>query len=282
MSLTSIDSISHEFVYNPSNQDEKLSELIWEADDVSLLGLQFDYLLSRKSFLQVDYKINITDGNSMMADYDWLKTGNPNWSDRSTHPNTKLDKLTIFDISINNKIEDTSEMNTNVVIGYKVEHKSFKAYDGSYIYSSSGGFRDLEGTFSGLGISYEESFKSIYLGLDISRVYKEWLFNLNLTYSPKVTVTNKDTHHNRYFINNNTFSNTTMTGIDTSISYLVSQNISLALNYLQVKYDEVKGTTTRTYYTGATEQTPGSVFTYGGAGISNSYSFFGLVLVAKF
>ena len=282
LSITSIDSTSHEFVFNPSNQDEKLSELIWEANDVSLLGIKFDYLLSKKTFLQVNYKMNITDGNSMMTDYDWLKTGNSDWSHRSIHPNTKLDKLTIFDISMKNKIEDKSKINTHVVLGYRVENKSFKAYDGSYIYSSSGGFRDLEGSFSGLGISYEESFKTIYLGLDIDRPFKKWLFNLKLTYSPKVIATNKDTHHNRYFTNNNTFSNTTMTGIDSSISYPLTKNISLALNYLQVKYDEVKGTTTRSYYAGATEQTPGSVFTYGGAGISNSYSFFGLVIVAKF
>ena len=282
LSITSIDSTSHEFVFNPSNQDEKLSELIWEANDVSLLGIKFDYLLSKKTFLQVNYKMNITDGNSMMTDYDWLKTGNLDWSHRSIHPNTKLGKLTIFDISLNNKLEDKSQVDTSVVIGYRVENKSFKAYDGSYIYSSSGGFRDLSGDFSGLGISYEESFKTIYLGLDINRAYKEWLFNVKLTYSPKVTVTNKDTHHNRYFTNNNTFSNTTMRGIDTSISYSLNNKISLALNYLQVKYNEVKGTTTRTYYSGATEQTPGTVLTYGGAGISNLYSFLGLVLVAKF
>jgi len=94
--------------------------------------------------------------------------------------------------------------------------------------------------------------------------------------------TNKDNHHNRYFVNDNTFSDTTMVAIDTSIEYPINKNISFSLNYVDVQYDETQGTTTRSYYDGASEQAPGTVWVYRGAGISNSYSALNLVLLIRF
>ncbi len=280
ITITSLDTTSHELVYDPDS-GKKLSELIWQADDVQMLGFKFDYTLSRTSFVQFNYQMNLSD-DALMDDYDWLKDDTSQWSDWSNHPNTRLDNFTIFDISINNKIKSDTDIEKYIVIGYKVEKRAFKAYDGTYIYSSSGGFRDQSGSFSGLGISYEETFKTIYVGMNVKKHYPKFIVSGKLTYSPRVTATNQDNHHNRYFINNNKFSDTTMVSIDANIEYPINDNISLALNYINVKYDETKGTTTRSYYAGATEQTPGTVYTYSGAGISNSYSALNLMIVAKF
>jgi outer membrane protease len=280
ITITSIDTTSHEFVYN-SNYSKKISELIWSADDVQMLGIKFDYPLSPKSFIQINYKINLSD-DATMDDYDWLKDDTTLWSHWSHHENTILDNFSILDISFNNHIKSTSDIEKNIIIGYKIDKRSFKAYDGTYIYSSTDGFRDLSGSFSGLGISYEETFKMIYFGLSAKKYYPKYILSGKLTYSPKVNITNQDTHHNRYFTNYSTFGQTTMLSIDTTIEYPIKHNISIALNYLNVKYSETKGTTTRTYYDGSTEYESGSVFVYGGAGISNSYSALNLVFIAKF
>ena len=100
LSLSILNSKSHEFVYS-ANTDKKLSELLWEANNIKMLGVGFDYQTNKNDFLSLNYKFNIIDGNDMMNDYDWLKDNTNQWSHWSHHPNTKLKNLTILDISFN-------------------------------------------------------------------------------------------------------------------------------------------------------------------------------------
>jgi plasminogen activator len=282
LSIKSINSKSYEYVYY---NEHKLSELIWKADNVRLLGIQFDYLISKDSFFQFTYKHNISN-DAYMDDYDWLIENRSDWSDWSTHPNTVLDKYAILDLSVHQKFKSKFNIETTLLLGYKNIEKSFRAYDGSYIYSSNPGFRDEYGTFSGLGISYEESFQSFYIGVSLKKKISPFIVRGILKYSPIVIVTNEDNHHFRYFVNNNEFDTTTMTDIGIEVEYPLEKNISIVYNYQNVQYKKTKGITTRTYYKDTIENTTsinaGSVFVYSGAGISNSYSSSGLALVVKF
>ena len=117
ISITSLDTTSHELVYDP-NGGKKLSELIWDAQQVQMLDFKFDYLISRKSFIQVNYKINLSI-DATMDDYDWLKDDTSDWSDWSHHPNTILDNFTIFDISLNNKIKSDSDIEKILLLDIK-------------------------------------------------------------------------------------------------------------------------------------------------------------------
>lgn len=289
ISITSIDTKSHEYVYKSSDNNYKLSELIWEAEDVSLLGLEFDYSLSSSTLLNFSYKINIFNSDSMMNDYDWVKDDPNNWSDWSNHPNTQLEHLSILDINIKKLLESKNTLNAYFTVGYKIESKKFKAYDGTYVYSSSSGFRDETGYFNGLGITYEETFSSLYLGLGGSKKYKKLNFKAALKYSPFVVAKNIDTHHFRYFTNENSFDPTTMTQINLVVEYPYTKDLLFVITYENVEYEETKGTTTRTYY-GQTSDTytsggtipQGSVFNYSGAGISNSYNSFNIGIIKKF
>ncbi|MGK0256001.1 MAG: plasminogen activator [Arcobacteraceae bacterium] len=283
ISLTSLDTTSHEFVYN---NGKKLSELIWEAKDVQMLGVQVDYVLSPSSFIKIGYKTNLSD-DALMDDYDWMKDDTEDWSHWSNHPNTKLDNFTILDISLNKKIKLHHSLDSNIRIGYKEENRKFKAYGGTYIYSSSTGFRDDSGAFNGLGISYEETFKTIYVGINGKLHYSDFTISGGLSYSPMVQASNIDTHHMRYFTNNNTFNDTTMIAINAEVEYLVTKRISIALNYTDIQYSETQGITTRTYYEDGTDSDgntipSGTIWKYGGAGISNSYSSLSLMMIAKF
>jgi len=98
IAITSLDTTSKEIVYSPSS-GKKLSELTWTADDVQMLGVKFDYLLTRTSFIQFDYKMNLSS-EAVMDDYDWIKDDTTDWSHWSHHSNTSLDDFTILDISI--------------------------------------------------------------------------------------------------------------------------------------------------------------------------------------
>jgi len=289
ITLTTINSISHEYVYNPYNTSYKLSELIWDAKDTKMLGFNTDYILDKKSSLQFNYKINISD-DAQMDDYDWLKQ-TPLWSHWSTHPSTKLTKFSILDLTFRLNIKSKSSVKKRFLIGYKIEQRGFKAYDGKYTYSSDNGFRDIEGYFNGLGITYTEEFITPYLGIDVKKEYKNIILSGNITYSPQARAKNSDTHHLRYFTNKNTFSDTTMLSIKAQAEYPINDNFSLALNYKKVKYDEASGYTTRTYYEDtyykdANNNTilrpKGTVYRYPGAGISNSYDTLNISFIGKF
>ncbi len=279
LSITTIDSTSHEYVYNLSHKN---SELIWEAENVRLLGLQFDYLISKDSFFQFIYKQNISN-DAQMDDYDWLKDYTSDWSHWSTHPNTVLDNYTILDLSVHYRLQSKSSVEQNFIVGYKDIAKSFRAYDGTFIYSTDNGFRDNPFTSKGLGISYEESFKSLYMGFSLKKEFTHFSISGIFKYSPLVVAINRDTHHKRYYVDTNEFDTTTMTDIGIKVEYPIKKNISIVYKYQNLNYEETRGILTRSYYDGATEKTAGTVTAYSGAaGISNSYSSSGLALVVKF
>lgn len=291
MSITTIDSTSHEYVYKSNNPSYKLSELIWEVDNVKLLGLQFDYLISKDSFFQFSYKQNISN-DAQMDDYDWMIDDISDWSHWSTHPNTVLDNYTILDLSIHHRLESKSSIEQNVIFGYKNIEKSFRAYDGSYIYTedrnaTNNYFRNDIGTFSGLSISYDESFDSVYMGISLKKRFPHFTISGIFKYSPIVYATNRDNHHFRFFVNENEFEFTTMTDIGLEVEYPIKKNISIVYNYQNVNYQETRGTTTRTYYKDGKNSygntiPKGTVSVYSGAGISNSYSSSSLALVMRF
>jgi len=281
ISIETINSISHEYVYDPNNLDYKLSELIWETEDISMLAIKLSYTLKGDLFIKFDGKINISS-EAKMDDYDWLKGDQTQWSDWSTHPNTIVDKYNIIDLSLNRRLDTRFNIEQNINIGFKYDDKRYKAYDGSYIYSSQDGFRDQFGTFSGLGITYSEQFSSIYVGIDGKLKLNSLIVKAALKYSPFVNITNSDTHHLRYFTNENSFDTTSMVNIEASVLYPIEENIFFGLIFESLNYSKTDGVTTRTYYSGATEAEAGSVYKYNGAAIQSSYEVFNLALMVKF
>lgn len=286
ISISSINSTSHEYVYQ---NDFKLSELIWETKDVSLLGLEFDYLLRKDSILNFSYKINISKGDSLMNDFDWLKNDASNWSHWSNHPNTKLENFSILDINVKQYLEDTNNLNIYFTLGYKIVEKKFKAYDGTAIYSTKTGFRDSFGSFSGLGITYKETFNSLYLGIGGNKKYNKFNLKTSFKYSPFVDATNSDTHHFRSFTNENKFDQTTMQAINIDLEYNYTKSLLFVIKYENVAYEETRGTTTRTYYdttsdtyTNGSTIPKGTVLSFGGAGIDNSYNSLNIGIIKKF
>jgi len=290
LTLSTLNSTSYEIVNDP-NTGKQISELIWEAKGVNMIGLKLNYQIQDSHIISLSYKTNITDGDSVMDDYDWIKDYTTEWSHWSHHPNTKLESLTIFDLNFNRKISPIFNMESYFVVGYKVENKKFKAYDGSFIYSSDYGFRDNIFDMTGLGITYEETFNTLYTGLSMSKKYSKFILKGKLLYSPLVKSKNKDNHHNRSFINSNTFGNTTMISLDLGAEIPYKINTKFEITYSNVKYSETSGTTRRRYYAdtyykddkGNIQLIPeGTLNVYGGAGISNSYSMLNISIMHKF
>ena len=261
ITISNLHTTSHEYVYDPNNLTQKLSELIWDSKNTKLIGLEFNYLLNQNKFININYKTKLNDGETIMDDYDWLDENNPNiWSDHSNHPDTILTDFSMLDVSFNKKMDNQSYgIDKILVVGFIKEYKKFKAYNGSYIYSTSGIERDQTGTFYGLGITYIEEYEGAYLGISGNKKYKHYSVNTTIKYSPFIKGSTADTHHSRSFTDKSIFSNIKMLNIDLGISYTLTNSKNIFFNYSNIKYSKSTSGNTRTYFNGTTFSYPGSV-----------------------
>jgi plasminogen activator len=272
---TIYNSVSNEIVYDP-NTNKKLSELIWETGDVSLLGLKLKIIPNKKVKLNLLIEKMLFDNMGTMNDYDWLSDTHSEWSDWSTHPNTVITDITKFNVNIQYNLPKDKYKNLYIVkLGMKMKYHSFKSYGGSYIYSSNGNFRNKIGEFNNnLGISYEETFMNFYIKGEFIKVINKLLLKASLAFSPIVLSANTDTHYLRSFTNNNTFNPTYMYEYELGLNYSINDGVLLGFNYSKSKYNEATGTTTRTYFAdNSTDNAKnGDTYTYDGAGLKNTAS----------
>ncbi|MCB1444245.1 MAG: omptin family outer membrane protease [Rhizobiaceae bacterium] len=162
---------ANELVYGGKR---KLSQLIWQSHAVSTFTGEMTVDLDR-FFLRATGTIG-TGGDGHMRDYDWLVAGRP-WSDRSTHPDTRLNHY--FSGSIELDREVLSHDGTTISLGGGVKYTDVKwtAWGGSYVYSLSG-FRDDRGDFPAneKGISYRQQWPVPFLGIDLEHKRGDWTF----------------------------------------------------------------------------------------------------------
>ena len=110
VSSSIFNSMSHETVYQPAGYptaSRKISELTWEAKDVNLLGVALRYQ-SKGIDLYISYKKNISTGDGVMDDLDWIDD-DLDWIDYanpytrthwSHHENTDVTNVSILDLLI--------------------------------------------------------------------------------------------------------------------------------------------------------------------------------------
>ena len=163
---------ANELVYEGKR---KVSQLIWESRAVSTftgeVKVDFD-----RFFLRATGTIG-TGGDGHMRDYDWLVPGR-SWSDRSIHPDTRLNHY--FAGSIEAGREILSHDGTTVALGGGVRYTDVKwaAWGGSYVYSV-GGFRDSKGNFPDdeKGISYRQQWPVPFPGVNVAHTEGAWTFS---------------------------------------------------------------------------------------------------------
>lgn len=243
-------STSHELVYYPYSS-YKISELIYEADNAKLLNVGFRYKFHPEYIAKFKYKTLLQDGSNVVNDYDWFDNTKSDWTHWSNHPNTKLDKLSIIDLSVQKHFGDTKYLSHYLNLGYFKSNKTFKSYNGTYIYSSSRHrLRDLTGNFEGLGLTYKETITMPYVSLDNTMTQGKNSFNLNLRYSPSVNMKYSDTHHLREFTSIGTHKDSTMFGYQLDYKYEIDPKYTFGIGYTYAKYNETKGDEERTYFNG--------------------------------
>lgn len=248
-SISNFTSKSNVYVYQ---NNKKISELIWEAKQVPIINFNLE---SKKNnyFLNFLFSKNISKKDAIMNDYDWLLDSTSDWSDWSSHSDTKVDSIEIFDLYISYKNFITflrSDIKTS--LGYKKMTKIFKAYDGDYIYSENGGFRNCVGSFGqyndcygsivpgGLNITYKETYKFIYMQVMVLKKIYDFQLATSVIYGPTVVIDGRDYHHLAQFIDVNKLESS-MYGYGLNLSYPFSKRFYIGLDFNYERYKFTKG-----------------------------------------
>jgi len=223
-----------------------VSKLIWDTDSLAMAGIGASLHFQELYTLNIDYWFSINQSDTTMTDYDWMIpgfNGKNDWTHRSIHRDTDVSSASSFDISAEFKTLELSSTTLSTLIGYRQDKAKRKAYGGEYIYSEEY-FRDSVGKFRDgiLGISYEQTWKSAYLGFKTNTSITNVLtFNTKFIYAPSARGKTVDTHHLRDIFGKTTLDNTTMYTIDLGFDYKISHLLTFNFNYMYQKYDTTEG-----------------------------------------
>ncbi len=233
---------SHELVYWPEYNNHKASELTWKIDSLYMANINATLDIYNDWFIHFDGWFKVTDGDGAMDDYDWMNVGG-DWTDWSHHDDTDVTSASMIDISGGWKAVNKERFTLSGLVGYKRDVFGWESYGGSYIYSESG-FRDSSGNFAdgALGISYEQTFSSIYVGLGAEFTLSDMIsLSGRAIYSPIVQAEADDHHYESNFVTYDDFSGGDMFGFDVSVIINISKSLALDVGYSYLNYDEMQG-----------------------------------------
>lgn len=237
---------AREYVYAVPGDHSKVSQLDWRIDNALAVG-------GRLTFRPLDWLSVRARGwatvadDSSMTDYDWLAgyQGPASWTHRSIHPDTRLARAVQGDVSVAARFWDTGDTHLSVIGGYRHLNMKWKAYGGSYVYSSAAGYRALVGTFpaSELGITYEQTWETPYLGLGASASIDDVTVTGEVIGSGWVNARDHDHHVVRRILFDESFAPSTMIGATLGIEYRLNPLVSLTGRAEYQRYFEAKGAT---------------------------------------
>ena len=284
ISLDKVNGMADEIVYDGA---KKMSHLEWDIKNLKMLSLGFNSQFSDGFGARIKFSNAINNGDGKMVDYDWIgkdpqgndydgNKNHANWTHRSIS-DVKIQKAQQFDIAGSyNLYKDELKFN----LGYKYDRFKWRDYGGSYIYSRNGGFRNYVGNFNDeRGITYEQTFKTPYIGLEYQKELfdKEIYANIFGNYSNLVYAHDADIHHQRNLKFDEYFKNGKYYNWGGNIFSKVKENLYLGLGYEYVYYPENRG------YTIIKDLATGESYKYeDSAGIINKFSKISLNLKYNF
>lgn len=232
---------SREMVYDQSG---KVSQLNWTIDSAAIIGARLDYAATGWLSLGLGGWTSFASDNSMV-DYDWL-LDRDDWSDRSTHPNTSLERAFEFDVSAEGRIVEWRGLRVAGLLGYQVRNFKWRASDGDYVYSTMG-FRDTEGAFSGPVVDYQQWWRTPYIGLGAGYAIPGLRLSGKVIASPFAQVSDTDVHIDSATQFTGDFGDTSMAAVSLRAEHDLTENMMLTGEANYQKFWEARGDMTVSY-----------------------------------
>jgi plasminogen activator len=239
---------AQEFVYNPDGST--LSRLDWTFDNVAMFNTATAYQILPWLKLGVKGSMNLSD-SSTMDDFDFNLPfcPPPDFNCHSNHPSTKLRQARTFEVYGAADFYRSGGLTFSALAGYK---------DTFYKWAAIGGTANYGALPPGLGISYEQSWSTPYIGLAFSTTRDAWTLNGRVIGSAWARGDDKDNHHLRSLKFTDKFGSTNMLSADLGIAYRMNRYLSVTADYRFERWGTGKGPTTITdFIGGATVVIPG-------------------------
>jgi outer membrane protease len=236
----------NEVVYD--DNANRVSQLIWKTQaPVATLGAKADF--ADHWTVSANAVIGLS-GQSEMKDYDWLEPfspgrGDDDWSDRSIHPDTDLNRYINLDVALGRNFAFNDTTTVNLHGGFKYTDVKWSAYGGSYVYSFNG-FRDDIGTFPDgeRGISFEQRYPTLFIGAEATTQIDDWSLSGLLRGGFAVNASDTDHHWMRDLRFEDEYDTNPFVSVGASARYQWNERTSFFLAGNFDKYFRKTGDTT--------------------------------------
>ncbi|MEN5015434.1 omptin family outer membrane protease [Erwinia sp. Eh17-17] len=188
---------SKERVYDTDTGGKKISQLDWQYSHAAIIKGALDWDLMPWIAIGASGWTTLASRGGKMQDTDWLDDDQQGWTDRSKHPNSRLNFANEFDIHLTGWLLNKADYRIGVMAGYQESRYSFKSTGGSYHYS------DIETGLPDIGsfpsdttvIGYKQRFKVPYIGLTGHYRYQQFELEGAFKYSGWVRSSDSDQHY---------------------------------------------------------------------------------------
>jgi outer membrane protease len=245
------------------------SHLVWKTRRIPVGHLEAEWQVDPHWALLGSLSVNLTHGHSYMQDYDWFIPGR-DWTDLSSHPDTSLDHYAALDAGVRYELLRRNAWSLGLLGGFHYTDVKWTAYGGSYIYSSSGGFRDLIGDFpeGERGITFRQMLPAVYLGPAASLRLDRLTLTASVVGGLSFDARDIDDHWLRDLRFRDDLDPAPYLGIKARETYRVGPAVALFLGLDYQEYFRMKGSTT------TTDTTTGAVSYEGGDAAGGSFRAF--------
>ncbi len=246
MSLGVLNGEAHELVYD-AQSGKKISELIWDMDNVLMLGAGVTVSPVNWLRLKADVGIAVTEGEGNMDDFDWLASNYDGYTDWSSHDDLEIDEGLTLDLNAEFAILRHNQSVLFAIAGFRHDNWSWVARGGDYVYSTTY-LGDTVGSFpDGVEvISYEQTYDTPYIGIGFQADLTPVTLSGRVIGSTLVSAEDEDTHHLRNLLFEEDFDNGDMIGIDFAVTYKFNERMALTGSFQYLEFNEVRGETKMT------------------------------------
>lgn len=270
ISLGTLSGKTKERVYDPAAGGRKVSQLDWTYNNAAIIKGALNWDVMPWFSVGASGWTTLDSRGSNMVDRDWNDDSRPGiWTDKSRHPNTRLNYANEFDLNIKSWILNEPNYRFGLMTGYQESRYSFIAKGGTYIDSENDGFRNDIGAFANgkSVIGYKQRFKMPYIGLTGSYRYDNFEFGGTFKYSGWVRASDNDEHYLksttfRYKANNQNYYS-----VAANAGYYVTPNAKV---YVEGTWNRI---TNKKANMSSYDKSKNAILLYKNAGGIESYNF---------
>lgn len=229
---------SHEMVYDVDT-GRKVSQLDWKIKNVAILKGGLSWTPYSFMTLNASGWHSLASGSGYMDDYDWMNTSEKGWTDHSSHPDTKVNHASEYDLNLKGWFFRGEYYKTGLVAGYQDTRFSWTATGGLYNYDNGASMGNF--TAGERAIGYSQRFSMPYIGLAGQYHLRDFEFNAVFKFSNWVRAHDSDEHYMRELSFREKTTHSRYYGASFDVGYYVTPNTRVFAELAYSKYEEGKG-----------------------------------------